>query len=88
MPQGDEPTLDELVDAASVMRHTHIERVKRVFFHQGVHLGTSVPNSVDTEKDKADIVMCQHGVRITLRDRHFIVPISVITSIELFPPVY
>ena len=88
MPQGDEPTLDELVDAASVMRHTHIDRVKRVHFHQGVHLGMMVRNSVDHEKDRADIVMCPHGVRITLGERHYIVPLGIITAIELFPPVY
>jgi hypothetical protein len=84
--QGDEPTLDDLVEAASIMTDKREEKVKRVFFHQGVHLGTSVPNSVDTEKDQAEIVMCHHGVRITLRNRHFVVPISVITSIELFAP--
>ena len=84
--QGDEPTLDDLVEAASVMTQKPSDKVKRVFFHQGVFLGTSVPNSVDREKDHAEIVMCSHGVRITIRDRHFIVPISVITSIELFAP--
>lgn len=84
--QGDEPTLDDLVEAASIMTDKREEKVKRVFFHQGVFLGTSVPNSVDREKDHAEIVMCHHGVRVTIKDRHFIVPISVITSIELFAP--
>jgi hypothetical protein len=45
-----------------------------------------VRNSVDHEKDKADIVMCPHGVRIMLGDRHYIVPLGIITAIELFAP--
>jgi len=84
--QGDEPTLDDLVEAASVMIEKPSDKVKRVHFHQGVHLGMMVRNSVDHEKDRADIVMCPHGVRITLVDRHYIVPLGIITAIELFAP--
>lgn len=84
--EGDEPTLDDLVEAASVMTQKPSDKVKRVHFHQGVHLGMMVRNSVDHEKDKADIIMCPHGVRITLVDRHYIVPLGIITAIELFAP--
>lgn len=84
--QGDEPTLDDLVEAASVMTQKPSDKVKRVHFHQGVHLGMMVRNSVDHEKDKADIVMCPHGVRIALGDRHYIIPLGIITAIELFAP--
>jgi len=83
---GNEPTLDDLVEAASVMIEKPSDKVKRVHFHQGVHLGMMVRNSVDHEKDRADIVMCPHGVRITLVDRHYIVPLGIITAIELFAP--
>ena len=85
---GDEPTLDDLVEAASVLTQKPSDKVKRVHFHQGVHLGMMVRNSVDHEKDKAEIVMCPHGVRITLVDRHYIVPLGIITAIELFAPGY
>lgn len=84
--EGDEPTLDDLVEASAILTKNGINRVKRVHFHQGVHLGMMVRNSVDHEKDKADIVMCPHGVRIMLGDRHYIVPLGIITAIELFAP--
>jgi len=69
------PTLDES------------QRVKRVYFHNGVYLGTFVKLSLDAETNNVELALCKLGVKIWFKDtnRHFIAPIGMITGIELYP---
>ena len=81
------PETEHLPDSPPIMTVTN-QRIKRAYFHNGCYLVAGTPLSCDAEKNNADMTLHDLGVAIHYRDadRYFIVPIGMVTSIELYPP--
>ena len=79
-----DPDLEALPDHPDLITE---ERVKRVYFHNGVYLGNFVKLSIDADVNDADLKLHPMGVDIYFRasGRRFIAPIGMITGIELAP---